>query len=235
MNPRCHALVPAAGSGTRAGATQPKQYVRIAGLPVIAHTLHALLAVPRIGQVLVAVARDDAGFEAQVGALLASRVQVSRCGGASRAATVSAGLIALRAQGAHDDDWVLVHDAARCLLRPEWVEALIDACQGDRVGGLLAVPAADTLKRQVKGDGQGRVAETIPREGIWQAQTPQMFRLGPLAAALESAGDAVTDESSAMERAGHAPRLVHGSPENWKVTHAADFALAETLLQRRRG
>lgn len=230
-SPRCHALVPAAGSGTRAGAAQPKQYVRVAGLPLVAHTLQALLAVPRIEQVLVALARDDTAFEAHVGALLAARVRVSRCGAATRAATVAAGLVALRGHGADDDDWVLVHDAARCLLRPEWVESLIDACQGDRVGGLLAVPAADTLKREE----HGRVAATVSRDGIWQAQTPQMFRLGMLAKALEAAGDAVTDESSAIEAAGLAPRLVHGSPENWKVTHAGDFALAETLLQRRRG
>ena len=129
-------------------------------------------------------------------------------------------------------DWVLVHDAARCLIRPEWVDALIDACLGDDIGGLLALPVADTLKRE----HAGRVAATVDRAQMWQAQTPQMFRLGLLRDALASAaqrGTTVTDEASAIEATGHAPRLVRCPAENFKVTFPPDFALAERLLRTR--
>ena len=125
-------------------------------------------------------------------------------------------------------DWVLVHDAARCLIRPEWVDRLIDACIDDEVGGLLAVPVADTLKQE----RDGRVASTVDRAGRWAAQTPQMFRLGLLQHALEHAGASVTDESSAIEALGHSPRLVAGDPANFKLTWPSDFELAERLLRR---
>ncbi|WP_043812661.1 IspD/TarI family cytidylyltransferase, partial [Rubrivivax gelatinosus] len=154
---------------------------------------------------------------------------LARCGGATRAESVANGLPVLRELGARDDDWVLVHDAARCLLRPEWVDRLIDACLADPVGGLLALPLADTLKAEEA----GRVADTVPRAGKWAAQTPQMFRIGLLARALAEAGDQVTDESSAVEALGLAPRLVPGDLENLKVTWPADFALAARLLQTR--
>jgi 2-C-methyl-D-erythritol 4-phosphate cytidylyltransferase len=126
-------------------------------------------------------------------------------------------------------EWVLVHDAARCLLRAEWVDALIDACIDDDVGGLLALPLADTLKQE----SDGRVAETVDRAHKWQAQTPQMFRLGDLQLALASAEGAITDEASAIESTGQAPKLVPGSMENFKVTYPSDFALAERLLRTR--
>jgi 2-C-methyl-D-erythritol 4-phosphate cytidylyltransferase len=125
---------------------------------------------------------------------------------------------------------VLVHDAARCLVRAEWIDALIDACRGDEVGGLLAVPTSDTLKREA----HGRVAETLPRTGIWQAQTPQMFRLAVLVDALARAGAAATDEASAVEAIGLSPRLVPGSTENLKITWQSDIALAEAILTARR-
>jgi len=125
---------------------------------------------------------------------------------------------------------VLVHDAARCLLRPAWVEALIDACRNDAVGGLLALPLADTLKQSV--DGRSRA--TLVRAGKWIAQTPQMFRLGLLAEALRRAGPDVTDEASAVEALGHAPLLVQGSMENFKLTYPGDFEIAERLLRSAR-
>ena len=155
--------------------------------------------------------------------------RISACGGATRAASVAGGLADLQAHGAADDDWVLVHDAARCLVTPAQIERLIDACAGDEVGGLLAQPLADTLKQE---EG-GRVAQTLPRERKWLAQTPQMFRLALLRRALEHAGDAVTDEASAIEAIGLRPRLVAGSPQNFKVTWPEDFALAEAVLRSR--
>ena len=227
-SPRCYALVPCAGVGERAGAGGPKQYREIAGRTVVAHTLAALARVPRLAGTLVVVALDDREFEVHAPA---AQAWVARVGGATRAASVLNGLQALAGRGARDDDWVLVHDAARCLLQPTDVERLIAACEGDAVGGLLALPLADTLKREGAGPREGRVEATVERRSMWQAQTPQMFRLGPLREALVAAGDAVTDEASALEALGHAPRLVPGSLENFKLTWPADFALAERLLR----
>ncbi|TAL21273.1 MAG: bifunctional 2-C-methyl-D-erythritol 4-phosphate cytidylyltransferase/2-C-methyl-D-erythritol 2,4-cyclodiphosphate synthase, partial [Aquabacterium sp.] len=140
----------------------------------------------------------------------------------------------LVARGAQPHDWVLVHDAARCLLRPEWVDRLIDACCDDEVGGLLALPLADTLKQSVAAQEGMRVQSTVARDGKWAAQTPQMFRLGLLQPALAHAGAEVTDESGAVEALGHAPRLVEGVLENFKLTWPQDFDLAQRLLQDRR-
>ncbi len=230
MNPagRCHALVPCAGVGSRAGTAGPKQYQTLAGRPVIAHTLAALSDVQRLAATLVVLAPDDVQFERQVPGF---RGLTARCGGATRAESVRAGLQALRAHGAADADWVLVHDAARCLLRAAWVDRLIDACHGDAVGGILALPLADTLKTA---DGDGRIAGTLDRGGKWLAQTPQMFRLAVLERALDHAGAAVTDEASAIEALGLKPLLVPGEAENFKLTWPADFALAERLLETRR-
>jgi 2-C-methyl-D-erythritol 4-phosphate cytidylyltransferase len=228
--PSCHALVPCAGRGVRAGQGEPKQYARLAGRSVVEHTLAALLAVERLASILVVLAPDDTRFEHAVAPELRARVRVVRCGGATRAESVAAGLDAVRAQGAHDDDWVLVHDAARCLVRPASIDRLIDACLDDPVGGLLALPLADTLKQATP---EGRVAATRDRTGAWQAQTPQMFGLGMLRAALAQAGPGVTDESGAVEASGRAPRLVPGDLENFKLTQPGDFALAERLLAAR--
>lgn len=226
-SPRFFALVPAAGVGARSGAGQPKQYVYIAGRPLLAHTLAALAAVPRLTQTLVVLSPTDDRFEAAVPACPA---WVARVGGASRADSVLGGLAELRARGALDDDWVLVHDAARCLLQPGWVDALIDACQHDPVGGLLAQPVTDTLKA---GDADRRVSATLDRRDKWAAQTPQMFRLGLVERALTAMGAAATDEASAVEALGLAPRLVRASMANFKVTWPEDFALAERLLATR--
>ncbi len=207
----------------------PKQYVDIAGQALVAHTLEALMQVPRLSATLVVLAPDDEEFESEVPGFTGDAAWVARCGGVSRAATVARGLAELQRRGAADDDWVLVHDAARCLLRSAWVDRLIDACLGDEVGGLLALAVADTLKSETG----GRVDATVPRQGKWAAQTPQMFRIGPLRRALEQANGDVTDESSAVESMGLSPRLVPGEVENFKVTYAADFDLAARLLKTR--
>lgn len=229
---RLYALVPCAGVGERAGTAGRKQYAPLAGRSVVAHTLSALMAVPRLAATLVVLAPGDAEFERHAPTFIGARAWVARCGGDTRARSVLNGLKALRDRGVHDDDWVLVHDAARCLLRPAWVDSLVDACLADPVGGLLALPLADTLKL----GAAGRVAATLDRRDKWLAQTPQMFRLGLLHRAL-AAGTAglhhITDESSAIEALGHAPLLVPGEAENFKLTWPADFALAQRLLETR--
>jgi 2-C-methyl-D-erythritol 4-phosphate cytidylyltransferase len=224
--PRLFALVPCAGVGERAGAAGPKQYALLAGRSLVAHTLAALQAVTRLNSTLVVLSPEDTSFKA---AAPGFEGWVSRAGGATRAQTVANGLRALVGHGASPGDWVLVHDAARCLVRAEWIDTLIDACLPDGCGGLLALPVADTLKAEQG----GFVKATVDRRAMWQAQTPQMFRIGPLQQALAQAGANVTDEASAMEAVGQAPRLVAGSLENFKVTYPADFDLAERLLRTR--
>ncbi len=224
--PRLFALVPCAGVGERAGAIGPKQYTQLADHSLVAHTLKALRGVRRLNGTLVVLSAQDTAFETAVPNF---EGWVSRAGGQTRAQTVARGLQALAAHGAAPNDWVLVHDAARCLVRAEWIDALIDACLPDACGGLLALPVADTLKTEQG----GFVKTTVDRRAMWQAQTPQMFRLGPLQDALAKAGANVTDEASAMEAAGHRPRLVPGALENFKVTYPADFDLAERLLRAR--
>jgi 2-C-methyl-D-erythritol 4-phosphate cytidylyltransferase len=223
---RLYALVPSAGVGERSGANGPKQYQMLGARSVLGHTLAALEQVARLSEVLVVLSPGDTQFAPHVAGFKAA---IAHCGGATRAQTVRNGLDALLSRGARRSDWVLVHDAARCLVRPEWIDALIDACLDDAVGGLLALPVADTLKNE----HDGRVSATLDRRGKWQAQTPQMFRTGMLIDALDHAGPDVTDEASAIEAAGHAPRLVAASLENFKVTYPADFALAERLLRNR--
>jgi 2-C-methyl-D-erythritol 4-phosphate cytidylyltransferase len=227
--PRCYALLPCAGVGSRSGAALPKQYVAIAGKPMVAHTLAALAEVPRLAASLVVLSPDDDRFEALLPDFEGERGWICRRGGATRADTVAGGLGELLERGARPDDWVLVHDAARCLVQPAWVDRLIDACLSDDVGGLLALPVADTLKRA---EG-GRVAETLPRADKWAAQTPQMFRIGMLRDALAAAGPLVTDDASAIELAGQRPLLVEGDAANLKVTWPSDFTLAERVLAAR--
>jgi len=230
-SPRLYALVPCAGVGERAGTVGPKQYETLAGSTVVGHTLAALAQVDRLHRVLVMLSATDTHFESL---LPGFEGWLEYRGGATRAATVSRGLDYLIERGAHLADWVLVHDAARCLILPEAVDRLIDACLDDDVGGLLALPVADTLKLACEDDD--RVSATVARSRMWQAQTPQMFRIGLLREALmaaESAGVSVTDEASAVESLGHAPRLVRGDLENLKVTFPPDFALAARLLRTR--
>jgi 2-C-methyl-D-erythritol 4-phosphate cytidylyltransferase len=224
---RFFALIPCAGQGSRAGSPTAKQYQPVAGQALVLHTLAAFAAVGRVGKTLVVVAPGDSFFDQTASS---PSFEVADCGGASRADSVRDGLQALLQAGALAHDWVLVHDAARCLITPAQIDRLIDACAGDSVGGLLALKLPDTLKREVG----GRVAGTIDRADKWLAQTPQMFRLGALAEALDGAGDSTTDESSAMEAMGLQPKLVAGSAENFKVTYAEDFLLAEAILLSRR-
>jgi 2-C-methyl-D-erythritol 4-phosphate cytidylyltransferase len=226
--PRFFALLPCAGVGSRAVAAGqpdlPKQYQQVAGQPMVMHTLAAFASVPRIADVLVVVALGDDFFDHH-----SATCVVAECGGATRAESVANGLHDLFEHGAQADDWVLVHDAARCLVTPAQINALIDACENDAVGGLLAHKLPDTLKTET----QGRVAATVPRADKWLAQTPQMFRIGLLSKALASAGAEVTDESSAIEALGLQPKLVPGSAQNFKVTYPQDFALAEAVLHAR--
>lgn len=224
------ALIPCGGSGNRAGGALPKQYQQIAGLPMVAHTLAAFAQVERITSTLTVIAPTDSLFAQHIG----STHWVAACASDTRAQTVLGGLHAMLAQGAAAHDWVLVHDAARCLVTPEQINTLIDACQNDAVGGLLALPLPDTLK---KADA-GRVASTVSRADKWLAHTPQMFRIGMLINALTRALDynaaSMTDESSAVEALGHSPKLVHSSAQNFKVTYPEDFALAQAVLQFRK-
>lgn len=225
--PRYFALVPAAGSGSRMGADRPKQYAPLAGRPLIAHALHTLCAHPRIEQVLVVLAPGDRDFAALDWSGCAGKLQPLYCGGETRAASVFNGLLA--ANDAIDgNDWVLVHDAARPGLAAADIDRLIAELADSDVGGLLALPAADTLKRA---NAEREVLRTESRDHLWHAQTPQMFRYRVLVEALRRADiAAVTDEASAVEQAGERPRLVCGSAANFKVTYAEDLALAERLF-----
>ena len=220
-SPRLWALIPCAGSGSRAGSVGPKQYQMLAGQPLVMHTLAAFDGVTRLHRVALILAVGDTALDH-----LNAHYLIANNGGATRAETVFNGLNFLLEQGAEPGDWVLVHDAARCLVTPAQIDALIDACQADTVGGLLAHRLADTLKAEQ----DGRVAATVARGDKWLAQTPQMFRIGMLRQALQAAGPQVTDESSAMEAMGRQPLLVPGSARNFKVTYPEDFALADALL-----
>ena len=234
---RFFALVPCAGSGARSGAAGPKQYETLAGRALVLWTLEALGRVAELDGTLVVLSPADTQFAAlsrEGDAEAAAACWRANVGGNTRAETVYAGLADLLARGAQEADWVLVHDAARCLIRPEAIRRLIADCRDDSVGGLLAMPVADTLKRA---DAGGRIAATVPREAMWAAQTPQMFRIGALRHALRAAfarrDAAITDEASAIEATGLSPRLVRGDFDNIKVTWPEDFALAERLLRTR--
>lgn len=226
--PSIWAVLPAAGKGTRFGGGIPKQYLELAGKPVIRHALEAVLAHPRVTGAVVALAADDTfwpGWQE-----LASKPVLRCTGGAERADSV---LEALRAiPDAADDALVLVHDAARPNLDPADLARLIEAAETCAGGAILAAPVRDTLKRD---HGDGSIAATQSRERLWRAFTPQAFRHGPMVRALERAradGVRVTDEAMAMERTGARPRLVEGREDNLKVTTPADLALAEFLVSR---
>lgn len=224
----CHALIPAAGSGARLGAERPKQYLPLLGRPLLWHTLRALDAVVAIERLFVILAADDAYWNELDWSAVSARLTVLRCGGATRAESVANGLAALRGEVAADD-WILVHDAARCCVTPAHVEKLIEALRADAVGGLLALPVADTLKHA---DTSGRVDATVAREGLWQAQTPQMFRYQTLCEALAARPD-VTDEAAAIEALGLRPKLIAADATNLKVTWPLDLKLAEWILVNR--
>lgn len=227
--PRHWVIVPAAGRGARMATERPKQYLSLAGRTLIEWSLQPFLRHARIDGIVVVLAAEDCEFSAlPVAAEANIRVAI---GGNERADSVRDGLEALAERAAHDD-WVLVHDAARPCLRREDLDCLLDALDDDAVGGLLASPLADTLKRA---DSDEKVAATVPRAKLWRAFTPQMFRYGLLVEALKQAqqqGAVVTDEAAAIERLGHAPRLVAGHADNLKVTLPEDLAIAEAILMR---
>ncbi|MDR0441341.1 MAG: 2-C-methyl-D-erythritol 4-phosphate cytidylyltransferase [Candidatus Accumulibacter sp.] len=227
--PKHYALVPAAGSGARFGSGIPKQYLPLAGQPLIHHALDALCRCERIERVWAVVSPDDPWWDAHDWSSLGVRLEVLRCGGATRAESVANGLAAIECVVANDD-WMLVHDAVRPGLTQALLTGLCEALRGDSVGGLLAVPVADTLKRT---DAGQRVVATESREGLWQAQTPQMFRYGLLRRALASR-HTFTDEAGAIEAIGCQPLLVRSDASNFKVTYPADLELAEWLLKARK-
>ncbi len=225
---RYFGLIPAAGTGSRMSSELPKQYLELGGRPLLYHAVRSLAAHPRIDQVFVVLAQGDKFFARHDWSAFDGRLEPLYCGGETRAASVFNGLLA-----AHDvfeaADWVLVHDAARPCLGADVLARLIDELSADETGGLLAIPVADTLKRA---GSDGRVAQTEPRESLWQAQTPQMFRYRLLIEALRRADlNAATDEARAVEDLGAKPRLVMGSGRNIKVTWPDDLALAALILE----
>jgi len=232
MATRRLALIPAAGGGRRFGGDVPKQYADLGGRPLLARTIDRLRRALDLDGTFVLLAPDDAFFDAVVG--VQPGVEALRCGGATRAETVANALVALAGRCAADD-WILVHDAARPCVPFAALRQLVDELEGDAVGGLLAIPVADTLKRE-NPLAPGRVLRTEDRAGLWQAQTPQMFRFAVLRAALARPGAlAATDEGWAVEAlaatgACVAPRLVAGSALNIKITFPADLALAAAIL-----
>jgi 2-C-methyl-D-erythritol 4-phosphate cytidylyltransferase len=222
------AVIPAAGLGSRMGANLPKQYLSLRGKTVIEHTLERFCQHPRIKGVMVAIARGDRYWH-KLPLKSADKLRVV-FGGEQRCHSVVAALRYL-AELAAPEDWVLVHDAARPCLRKKDLDQLITTLCVHPVGGLLGRPVRDTMKRA---DAEGRVTETVDRQGLWHALTPQMFRLQPLTEAIERAlagGRLVTDEAQAMELAGHSPGLVEGHADNIKITHPEDLALAELYLR----
>ena len=230
-NAKAYALIPAAGSGVRMGAARPKQYVEIAGRPLLHYALQTLSRHPAIEQVFVVLAQGDDHFKRLDWREFGTKLEPLYCGGETRAASVLNGLLAAR-DTVSATDWVLVHDAARPCLGREELDRLFGELESDDTGGLLAVPLADTLKRANR---ESRVSNTEPRDNLWLAQTPQMFRYRLLIEALRAADPAVaTDEARAVEGLGLKPRLVMGSTTNIKVTFPEDLALAELILQSRK-
>ncbi len=226
---RYWAVVPAAGAGRRMGSETPKQYLELNGRLVIDHTLQRLLDHPWISGVYVALSPDDGWWGNSEFVRHPKIVRVN--GGAERCHSVLNALHLLQ-QTAEAGDWVLVHDAARPCLQREDLDRLLEQLKDHPVGGLLGVPVRDTMKRT---DGEGLVQETVSRDGLWHAYTPQMFRLGLLEQALEAAlakGELVTDDASAMELAGHVPKMVEGRSDNIKITRPGDLELAAFYLFR---
>lgn len=231
---RYFALLPAAGVGARMGGQQPKQYLTLAGRPMLWHALRVFEQHPAIEGVYLVLSREDDYWDALAASANWSafgKLHVLRCGGATRAESVLNGLTAIQ-QDVTEHDWMLVHDAARPCLSAALLDKLIAELSCDVVGGILAAPVADTLKRA---GGDGRILETVSRERLWGAQTPQMFRHGVLKMALEQAGVAVTDEASAIEALGQAPKLVESDMTNLKITYPRDLEVAEWLLSRTSG
>ncbi|MHB8666504.1 MAG: 2-C-methyl-D-erythritol 4-phosphate cytidylyltransferase [Burkholderiales bacterium] len=225
---RFFGLIPAAGSGARMGLATPKQYLELRGRPVLYHSVKALLADARIHTVFVVLAPADQEFRRHAWDEFGARVAPLYCGGATRHDSVLNGLVAASST-VEADDWILVHDAARPCLGRDELRRMLDTLAADEVGGILGVPVADTLKRA---DAADRIRATEPREHLWQAQTPQMFRHGLLLEALGRTAN-MSDEAGAVEALGLKPKLVPGSTSNLKVTYREDLQLAQTILNAR--
>jgi len=223
LAPRYFALIPAAGVGARMAASGPKQYLKIGGKPMLRHAIDAFLFSELIAHTYVVVSPDDPVIDSVVPS---HGVTVLRCGGATRAESVQNGLAALNGT-LRENDWVLVHDAARPGLDEALIEKLISHTGEHPVGGVLALPVVDTVKRCIAGE-----VGTVSREGMWLAQTPQMFRYKLLREALAAARDMkqITDDASAVEALGLSPKLVEGDPRNLKVTLPGDVRIAEMYL-----
>jgi 2-C-methyl-D-erythritol 4-phosphate cytidylyltransferase len=224
---RFHIVIPAAGIGNRMETAIPKQYLPLSGKPMISYSIQTFFASPRIASINLALSPDDY-FWRNLDLAANSRLQLHYTGGETRAQTVLNTLYALKSQ-VEADDWILVHDAARPGLTLSLLHTLLDSLENDAVGGLLALPLADTLKQS---NADTRVKSTIPREGLWQAQTPQMFRYSLLTNALENFDGTPTDEAQAVEAFGLKPKLVTGSLRNMKVTYPQDMALMEIFMQK---
>jgi 2-C-methyl-D-erythritol 4-phosphate cytidylyltransferase len=223
-----YALVPAAGSGSRMGEAQPKQYLSLAGRPLLYHALETLCAAQAVRRVFVVLSVGDKEWGRYDWEPLGPKLQPLFCGGATRSDSVRNGLRAIGGE-VQALDWVLVHDAARPCLSAYHLDKLLWEVGDNDAGGILAVPVADTLKRA---DAGSHIAATVPREGLWQAQTPQMFHYHVLRQALDRSRE-VTDEASAVEALGYRPRLVASDATNLKVTWPLDLKLAEWILANR--
>lgn len=233
MKPRCWVVLPAAGAGRRMGTAIPKQYLRVLGRTVLEHTLSIFSEREGIAGIAIALAADDPYWPELH--IAGKERLLTVTGGDDRMVSVRNALLALSTM-ALPDDWVLVHDAARPCLRDTDLTKLIEALYDDPVGGILATPVRDTLKRQATDVVGETIESTIDRDGLWLAQTPQMFRLGALMTALDQAleqGWKITDEASAMEHLGASPNIVRGHADNLKITHTEDLPLAEFLLSAR--
>ena len=228
------AVIPAAGSGSRMGNSLPKQYLPLAGRPMIYHAVHTLCISPEITSVFVILSPEDREWLKHDWSEFSSKLIVFNCGGETRAMSILNGLKAASEESFIDnDDWVMVHDAARPCLSEELLRKLLDELSDDAVGGLLAVPLSDTLKR---GGTNNRVQKTEPRKDLWQAQTPQMFRYKLLLDALCKPNSlTMTDDASAVEALGLCPMLVLGDVSNIKITYPKDLVLAELILRAQKG
>jgi 2-C-methyl-D-erythritol 4-phosphate cytidylyltransferase len=223
--PRFHVIIPAAGSGSRMAMDAPKQYLKLKGKPLIHHVIQVFAQSTKVDTIHVVLNPDDTVWNSADNQL-SQKMQIHYCGGTTRAASVLNTLNAIEAQVAADD-WVLVHDAARPGLSNALLNKLMNALQDDPVGGLLALPLADTLKRA---DEDHRVAMTLPRDNLWQAQTPQMFKFSTLKRALTEFNGTPTDESEAIEALGLKPKLISGELRNMKVTYPQDLVVLAALL-----
>ena len=220
-----HVIIPAAGIGNRMANVLPKQYMPLTGKPIISHTIEVFFNNPRITSIHVALSADDA-FWRSLELDPASKLKLHYTGGESRSETV---LNTLQVIEVADDDWMLVHDAARPGLTSALLDYFLNTLENDTVGGLLALPVADTLKQA---DNANRTEKTIPRDSLWQAQTPQMFRYHTLKNALKTFNGVPTDEAEAIEALGLQPKLVQGELRNLKVTYPQDLEMLEALFNK---